>query len=160
MRHGAGPNVSTPDNNLECRDDRTAAALMNELSLKDVGAKQRLGCYFCSDVVAPMDVIFSAVLMRLLFWLFNGTIYWLFRIYAVDIQPHFGPTMYSHKAWPRTHCCFPFRRIDGKYFKSSSPVILNVSTEVTFSPCKFFVWFIVMVVPFAGYSHQVRLPAL
>ncbi|XP_039120849.1 ubiquitin-like modifier-activating enzyme atg7 isoform X1 [Dioscorea cayenensis subsp. rotundata] len=55
MRHGAGPNVSTPDNNLECRDDRTAAALMNELSLKDVGAKQRLGCYFCSDVVAPMD---------------------------------------------------------------------------------------------------------
>ena len=76
MRHGAGSNVSTPDSNLECRDDGAAAALMNELSLKDMGAKRRLGCYFCSDVVAPIDVNFLAVLLtRLLFWLLNGTIY-------------------------------------------------------------------------------------
>ncbi|KAJ0971757.1 hypothetical protein J5N97_019716 [Dioscorea zingiberensis] len=55
MRHGAGPDVSSPNTNHECRDDGTEVALMNKLSLKDGDTRRRLGCYFCSDVVAPID---------------------------------------------------------------------------------------------------------
>lgn len=42
MRHGAGPNSLSDD--------------MQNLDINKTG-RQRLGCYFCNDVVAPQDVI-------------------------------------------------------------------------------------------------------
>ncbi|GAB4827065.1 Autophagy protein 7 [Ancistrocladus abbreviatus] len=49
MRHGAGPFSST------CKVADALSADMGNLSLCGVDGEQRLGCYFCSDVVAPID---------------------------------------------------------------------------------------------------------
>lgn len=50
MRHGAGPFT------------HGVGALSADLGHLDLGVgrdeRQRLGCYFCNDVVAPVDVIF------------------------------------------------------------------------------------------------------
>lgn len=54
MRHGAGPLRSSPETKAESVDDLTAAT--GTLSLTDNAMEQRLGCYFCNDVVAPVDV--------------------------------------------------------------------------------------------------------
>lgn len=62
MRHGAGPNIHTPDINSHSsgvvNDVNSVASQMENLSAKDGDSTRRLGCYFCSDVVAPIDVIF------------------------------------------------------------------------------------------------------
>ena len=42
MRHGAGPGTDS------------------EGSDADLIGRQRLGCYFCNDVIAPVDVAFVA----------------------------------------------------------------------------------------------------
>ncbi|XP_023003288.1 ubiquitin-like modifier-activating enzyme atg7 [Cucurbita maxima] len=47
MRHGAGPSGS-------CHDSTSQTNIAN-LSLNATNTKQRLGCYFCNDVVAPID---------------------------------------------------------------------------------------------------------
>lgn len=49
MRHGAGPgtNCGSPD----------VVAAADTQSAEDVLGRQRLGCYFCNDVVAPVDVM-------------------------------------------------------------------------------------------------------
>lgn len=49
MRHGAGPSRSA-----ETANDLSAET--GTLSLTDNIRQQRLGCYFCNDVVAPIDV--------------------------------------------------------------------------------------------------------
>ncbi|KAF7119993.1 hypothetical protein RHSIM_Rhsim13G0191000 [Rhododendron simsii] len=53
MRHGAGP-ISTV-NDFKAEDMTTLAAEMGNFSLIDGDREPRLGCYFCNDVVAPVD---------------------------------------------------------------------------------------------------------
>ncbi|XP_077252200.1 thiF family protein [Tasmannia lanceolata] len=51
MRHGAGPIGSTA--NVKAED--TLIAGLDNISMVDVDGGRRLGCYFCNDVVAPID---------------------------------------------------------------------------------------------------------
>lgn len=54
MRHGAGPFRSSHEIKAETANDLSAD--IGTLSLTDNIREQRLGCYFCNDVVAPIDV--------------------------------------------------------------------------------------------------------
>lgn len=54
MRHGAGPFSSSQEIKAESVNDLSAE--IGTLSLTDNVRGQRLGCYFCNDVVAPVDV--------------------------------------------------------------------------------------------------------
>lgn len=56
MRHGAGPFSVTHDVKTEAVNGLSAD--MDNLALNNRDGGQRLGCYFCNDVVAPTDVIF------------------------------------------------------------------------------------------------------
>jgi hypothetical protein len=52
MRHGAGPRTNSEGSNVD------PAMTM---SAEDVIDRKRLGCYFCNDVIAPVDVTFVAL---------------------------------------------------------------------------------------------------
>lgn len=56
MRHGAGPVGSIQNSQPETLNNVSAG--MVNLSLSSQNESQRLGCYFCNDVVAPIDVRF------------------------------------------------------------------------------------------------------
>ena len=60
MRHGAGPGTSCEASNVTAATDK--------MSTMDPLGRQRLGCYFCNDVVAPVDVRFHVleIIVRLL----------------------------------------------------------------------------------------------
>uniref|UniRef100_A0A1D1Z6X4 Ubiquitin-like modifier-activating enzyme ATG7 n=2 Tax=Anthurium amnicola TaxID=1678845 RepID=A0A1D1Z6X4_9ARAE len=56
MRHGAGPSswehgITQP----EVVNEKISHARLENLSISDKDGGHRLGCYFCSDVVAPID---------------------------------------------------------------------------------------------------------
>ncbi|KAL8468229.1 hypothetical protein ACS0TY_031463 [Phlomoides rotata] len=53
MRHGAGPLSSSYDIKTEAVNDLSTE--IGAVSLTDNSRGQRLGCYFCNDVVAPVD---------------------------------------------------------------------------------------------------------
>lgn len=53
MRHGAGPLSS--DHDLKNEATNALSADLGNLDLVDGDDRQRLGCYFCNDVVAPVD---------------------------------------------------------------------------------------------------------
>lgn len=55
MRHGPGPFRITHDVKTEAVNGLSAD--MDNLGLNNRDGGQRLGCYFCNDVVAPTDVI-------------------------------------------------------------------------------------------------------
>ncbi|KAF8696902.1 hypothetical protein HU200_036544 [Digitaria exilis] len=54
MRHGAGPGIIGEASNVTAVEDK--------LSTKDALGRQRLGCYFCNDVVAPVDSVSNRTL--------------------------------------------------------------------------------------------------
>ncbi|KAJ8552033.1 hypothetical protein K7X08_028476 [Anisodus acutangulus] len=53
MRHGAGPVDALRNSQAETSNNLSAS--MENLSLSSQNESQRLGCYFCNDVVAPID---------------------------------------------------------------------------------------------------------
>ncbi|KAL5576554.1 hypothetical protein UlMin_018253 [Ulmus minor] len=53
MRHGAGPLSS--NHNSKDEAGSSLSADLDKLDLVDRDKSQRLGCYFCNDVVAPVD---------------------------------------------------------------------------------------------------------
>ena len=55
MRHGAGPFSSNRDFRAEAAN---ALSATGNVARTDCDGRQRLGCYFCNDVIAPIDVIF------------------------------------------------------------------------------------------------------
>lgn len=58
MRHGAGPGTNCEGSNVVAATDK--------LSTEDVLGRQRLGCYFCNDVIAPVDVMLPKILETIL----------------------------------------------------------------------------------------------
>lgn len=56
MRHGPGPFSSNHD--VKSEPGNALSADMGNLGLNNKDGRQRLGCYFCNDVVAPTDVTF------------------------------------------------------------------------------------------------------
>jgi len=54
MRHGAGPGGSSEGSDV--------LPAMTKLPAEDVIGRQRLGCYFCNDVIAPVDSVSNRTL--------------------------------------------------------------------------------------------------
>ncbi|KAL3617044.1 Autophagy protein 7 [Castilleja foliolosa] len=53
MRHGAGP--LSPSREIKVESPNELSAEIGHVSITDNVRSQRLGCYFCNDVVAPVD---------------------------------------------------------------------------------------------------------
>nr|APT43518.1 autophagy protein ATG7 [Nicotiana benthamiana] len=53
MRHGSGPTGAIRNSQAETLNNMSAS--MGNLNLSSQNGSQRLGCYFCNDVVAPID---------------------------------------------------------------------------------------------------------
>ena len=62
MRHGAGPISS-------CETVDALSSSMGNLSVKNEHKEPRLGCYFCNDVVAPIDVFLFFFYIVFIFFL-------------------------------------------------------------------------------------------
>lgn len=116
MRHGAGPMDALRNSQAETSNNFSAS--MENLSLSNQNESQRLGCYFCNDVVAPIDVRFlrgspGNCLIAI------STNMNPFVLCAVNCQPYPRPTMYSYSSWTCSYCISPCCWAFGWSFASS-----------------------------------------
>lgn len=138
MRHGAGPLVAMPNSSTKVEDMSTVVAQVNSSLTIDGDKGQRLGCYFCNDVVAPIDVcnsldgvssediclfdhsfLSSAVIGDLI------SVPKLYSLDAVNFQSHIGPAMYSDTTWTCANCFCTSSGTTGGNFTSSQQVNLK-----------------------------------
>lgn len=106
MRHGAGPLTKIEESKTEVLTSLTNE--MEHVSLTKRNEEPRLGCYFCNDVVAPIDVISllkykhsSFIVFSIPFW-FNSTS--IVVVSSVNCKPYLRSAVYSNSPWTCTYC--------------------------------------------------------
>lgn len=105
MRHGAGPLSIVEDSDADVRNNLSTE--FGDLSISNRKGGKRLGCYFCNDVVAPIDV------SKLIISLVNNFLISSFAtvncscLLLVNCKPYLRSAVHSYSSWTCSHCIVP-----------------------------------------------------